>query len=151
MPVQQHRRQAGEQPVRNVALVGEIALRLDVAEERYARPHHVHRMRASRHHFQHCFQFIRQPAVRLDFAHVGVQFGLVGQLTAQEQVGNFLEVRVLGEIVDVVAAVGEPGAFLADGAKTGHARCYAGQSAGLSCFAHVILSVPYREFSLCLY
>jgi hypothetical protein len=83
VPVQQHRRQAGEQPVRDVLLVGEIALGLDIAKERDAGTQHVHRMSIRRHHFQDRLQLLGQASVRLDLRDVGIQLGLVGELSVQ--------------------------------------------------------------------
>ena len=147
VPVQQHRRQAGEQPVRDVLLVGEVALGLDVAKERDAGTQHVHRMRVRRHHLQHRLQLLGQAAVRLDLRDVSIQLGPVGELAVQYQVRHLLEIRVVCEIVDVVAAVGEAGAFFADGTKMRCARCYSGQSAGFLCCCHVTVSFPPPELS----
>ena len=67
----------------------------------------------------------------------------------QNQVGGFLERRMVRKVVDVVATVREPGALFADRAEMRFAGRYAGQPAGFPCFAHVILSFPSGRFSFC--
>ena len=47
-----------------------------------------------------------------------------------QQVGDFLERGVVGQIVDIVATVGEARTLLADGTDVGPAGNDAGQAAG---------------------
>ena len=113
VPVQQHGWQTGEQPVGHLALVGKFAFRLDIAENRHSAAQYVHRMGIARYHFQHLPELLRQAAQRFQFGNIAIKLRLIRQLIVHQQVGNFFETRVVGEIVNIVAAVGQTCTFLA--------------------------------------
>ena len=130
-PVQQHRRERREQPVSHVELARKIAFGLEVAEQGAAGAQNVHRMGVARDGFQRRLERIGQPAQALEALHVGIELGLRRQAAVMQQVGHFLEPGVLRQVVDVVAPVGEAGAFLADGADR---RFAGGDSCQAACF-----------------
>src|SRR5690606_15065083 len=66
---------------------------------------------------EHPAELVRQPAQRLLPPDEGLELAGVRQPAVQKEIRDFLERRVLREIVDVVAAIGEPGALLADRAQ----------------------------------
>ena len=116
VPVQQHGRQASEQPVGDIALIREVAFGLNVAEKRNAGTKYVHRVRVGRYHFKHCLQCIGQAPVGDDFCDIGIEFSLCREMTVQQQKCNLLEARVIRQVINVIAAIGEARALLADGA-----------------------------------
>ena len=73
MPVQEHRRQAGQQAIGDGQLIGKVAFGLDIAQERHASAQHVHRVRVSRNHFQNSLQRVGQTAIRLYLFDVGIE------------------------------------------------------------------------------
>src|SRR5690606_4623237 len=62
---------------------------------------------------------------------VALEFGGVGELAVDQQVGHFFELAVLREVEDVVTAVVQVVAAAADGAQGGVAGGDAGQGDGL--------------------
>ena len=77
---------------------------------------------------EHALEFAGQGAQRLELVTVGSQLAGVGQLAVMQQVGDLLETGIVGEVVDVVAAISEARAFLAHRADRGPAGDDAGQS-----------------------
>jgi len=68
---------------------------------------------------------------------------MVGQVAAQQQMGDFLELGVVGQVGDVVTTVREAGAGLAHGTQRGFAGDLAAE-AGASgwFFAHGVTLLP---------
>jgi len=133
VPVGEHRTEAGEQPVGDVARAGDavvVLLGQRAAEHRNTRAHHVHRV-ARRGQALQCVEHRRrQSAHALELQLVAAELGGVRQLAVDEQIGHFLEFAVLGEVEDVVAPVVQVVAAAADGAQCGVAGGDAGQSDG---------------------
>ena len=119
IPVAHDRRERGQQAVGLVALLGEVFLRFDVAQERATGAHHVHRVGVGGDAFQHFFQRLRQVAQLAQFALISVQFGLGRQFAVQQQVGHFFKLRIGRQFAHVVAAIGQPGTGLAHGGQCG--------------------------------
>ena len=130
VPVQQHGREGGEQPVGGVALLREVRLRFQVAEHRAARAQHVHGMGVGGDGLQCLLEYARQRAQRLEPLPVGGQLIGVGEAIVMQQVGDLLERGVFGQIVDVVTTVGEARALLAHRADIGSPGNDARQAAG---------------------
>ena len=147
VPVQKHRRQTRQQPVGRVFLRRKIALRLDVAQKGHARAQHVHRRRVRRDQLKHRLQRFGQTPIGLDSGDIGIEFRPGRQFALEQQVGHFQERRLGREIADVIAAIGQAGALLADRAQGGRSRRDAGQTAGLSAICHVVL--PKAGLPLC--
>ncbi|MPM57795.1 hypothetical protein SDC9_104618 [bioreactor metagenome] len=130
VPVQQHRPQAGHQPVGDVARAGQVVVVFfgqRAAQHRHAGAHHVHGVAGGGQLFQ-CFLHARgQAAQGAQLVLVGAQFGAGGQLAVHQQVGDFLVLADLGHVGDVVATVVQIIARLADRAQRGVARRDAGK------------------------
>ncbi|MNQ51730.1 hypothetical protein D3C85_657220 [compost metagenome] len=138
VPVAHDRREGGEQTVDDVALLVEAELRFQGAEHRAAGAHHVHRMGVGRNAFEHFLERLRQVTQALQALQVGIQLGGSGQFAVEQQVGDFLEQTVLGELADIVAAIGQTGAFLAyggQGSLSGNLATQAGTTQNF-CFSH---------------
>ena len=132
-PVQQHRTEAGDQAIGDVArFAGRMAfaLRQHRAQHRATGAHHVHRMRVGRHQFQRFLHDRRQPAQALELGLVGLELRRGGQRAVDQQMRHFLERRFGREIVDVVAAVVQIVAAAADRAQRGVAGGSAAQGDG---------------------
>ena len=147
IPVEQHRTEAGHQPVDQLAgLLGRLLrfLRQQAAEHRAAAAQHIHRVGRRRQLFQGVLQGLGQPAHRAQSGLVGLQLGAVGQLAVDDQVGDFLEFGALGEIEDVVAAIVQVIALSPYGADGGIAGGGAGESDGF-------LGLGQHLFGLCVH
>ena len=141
VPVGHDRREGGEQAVGDVALLVEAQLRFQGAEDRGASAHHVHRVGVLGNPFENFLQRLRQVALALELLQVGVELLLVRQFAVEQQIGDFLEDRRRRQVADVVATVGQAGAFLADGGQgclTGHLATQAGATQYF-CFSHCSL------------
>ncbi len=79
IPVADDGGQGRDHPVGLVLLLGEVVFRLEVAEEGYAGPQHVHRVRAGRNQFEHTLQRLRQ------FPQGGEPLAVAGELLAIRQ------------------------------------------------------------------
>ena len=132
VPVQQHGWEGGEQAVGSVALPREVRLGLKVAQHRAARAQHVHGVRFGRYGLQRLFQLPGEAAQRLQLVAVGGEVTGVGQVPVMQQVSNFLEAGVFGQIVDVEASIGEARTLLAHRADFGPAGDNARQATGLA-------------------
>ena len=154
VPVQQHGRKGGEQPVGGVALPREVRLRFQVAQHRATRAQDIHGMSVGRYELQCLFEHAWQSAQRLEPVAVGGQLSDIGQMPVMEQVGDLLERGVVGQIVDVVTPVGEARTLLADGADVGPAGNDARQAAGFL-LAHIAsdrnLFCTLKAILLCVY
>ncbi len=114
VPVKEHRRQAGQEPVGGLAYAGygggvaagdRENFCLEVAEEGAAGAQHVHGMRAGRDEFERGPQRRREAAEPLQLAPVGREPGRRGEGVMDEEVRDLL-VRGLGcDFVDVVSPV----------------------------------------------
>ena len=139
VPVEQHRREAGEEPVgdgpgavdgRGIAAGGGQFFGFEVAEHGAAGAEDVHRMRRGGDLLEHGAKRGREAAETDEFRAVGGEFGGAGQAFMDEQVGDLLEGGVGGDLGDVIAAIVEVVAGLADGANGGAARHDAGEGDG---------------------
>ena len=102
-----------------------------------------------------------QAAQRLELLLVGRQLGRGRQLAVHQQVGHLLELRRLGEVEDVVAAVVQVVALAADRAQRRVAGRHAGQrdrllrlgsgSRGLASLLIVCSSLAKSSSSFCSY
>ena len=107
-----------------------FALRQHRAQHRAAGAHHVHRVRVGRHQLQRFGDDRRQAAQALELGLVGIQLRHGRQRAVHQQVRDFLEGRLRGQVVDVVAAVMQVVAAAADRAQRGVAGGGAGQRDG---------------------
>ncbi|MNZ41694.1 hypothetical protein D3C78_592490 [compost metagenome] len=95
-------------------------------------------MGVGRNALEHFLERLGQIAQALQALQIGIQLGGVGQLTVQQQIGDFLEQAVLGQLAHVVAAVGQAGTLLADGGQgslSGNLATQAGTTQNF-CFSH---------------
>ncbi|MNN21626.1 hypothetical protein D3C81_1349550 [compost metagenome] len=115
VPVAHDRREGGDQAVGDVALLVEAVLRFQGAEHRAAGAHHIHRMGVGRDALEHFLERLRQIAQTLQVLQVDIQLRGGRQFSIEQQVGDFLEQAVLGQLPHVVAAVGQASTLLADG------------------------------------
>jgi hypothetical protein len=107
-----------------------LILRLEGAEHRAAGAHHVHGMRALGQLLEsHAKRGGKRPE-GLQLCLVLPQFVAIRELLVDQQVGHFLELGLVGEVEDVVAAVVQVVAGAPDGAKRGVAGGDAGQGDG---------------------
>ena len=77
---------------------------------------------------EHFLERLGQPAKAFQLGFVGVQLALVGQLALEDQVRHLFELAVLGQILHVVAAIGQAGAGFAHRGERGLARYLATQA-----------------------
>ncbi len=132
IPVQQHRAERCHKAIRDVARARRIVvvfLRQYATECGYAGTHHVHRMRRSGQAFQRHLDVGGQTAQCLQLGFVGFQFRHGRQLAMHQQVRNFFEFARVGDIENVIAAIMQIVAGLADCTQCritgGHAgQCY---------------------------
>ncbi len=108
MPVHQHRTEAGQHPVDQIFRHG-FAVRFRFlfacAEHRAAGAHHVHRVRIRGDRLQCLPHRLRQAAQRFQLGPVGLELGGVRQCAVDQQMRDLLELGLVGEIQDVVAAI----------------------------------------------
>ena len=134
VPVEQHRRQRGQQRIGDGArscLVVVVGFRPNAAQHGDAGAQHVHRMRVRRQQFERLLHFSGQAAQAEQARLVGGQLRGVGQLAVDQQVGDFFKFAVRGQVGDVVAAIVQVVAAVADGADGGFAGGRAGEGYGL--------------------
>ncbi|MCY1445564.1 hypothetical protein D9M71_620840 [compost metagenome] len=138
VPVAHDGRESGEQTVGDVTLLVEAVLRLQGAEHRATGAHHVHRVGVGGDALEHFLECLRQVTQALQALQVGIQLGGSGQFAVEQQVGDFLEQTVLGELADIVAAIGQTGAFLAYGGQGSLSGNLATQASAAQyfCFSH---------------
>ena len=113
--------------LRASAILWSERLRQHRAQRRAAGAQHVHRMRVGRDALEDVLHGRGQAAQRLELLLVGRQLGRGRQLAVHEQVGDLLELGLLGEVEDVVAAVVQVVALPPDRAQRGVAGRHAGQ------------------------
>jgi hypothetical protein len=138
MPVHQHRRERREQSLGDgVLLRFPITLLFETAEHRCSGAQYVHRMRIARKHLERLLQRLRQVALAGDALAKGIELGLRRQVLVEQKVRDLAIARLLGQVLDVVAAVVQPFAFAPDGADGGLARGDAGEDNVFLSFSHV--------------
>src|SRR5688572_2132805 len=81
MPVEQHRGEGREQPLRDRHAIACITLRFDRAEYRAPRPEYIHRMRVGRRQFQGLLERNGQATLPGDAFLEGFELRVRGQLT----------------------------------------------------------------------
>ena len=96
VPVEQHGAETSGQPVGHGDLIMAGAFGLERAKHRTSGAHDVHRMRAARNELEHGLQSRRQAALRAELGLVFLEFGLLGEVSVDEQISDFLEGRLLG-------------------------------------------------------
>ena len=144
IPIEQHGTEGGHQAVGHVARAGDavvIFFRQRTPQGGDAGAHHVHRMRRGGQRFQHLFDAGGQAAQGFQLGFVGAQFRASGQFAVHQQIGDFLKLAMFGNIENVVAAIAQVVARLADGAQRGVARRDAGEGDGFfhfRCFRGVV-------------
>ena len=157
VPVEQHRAERRHQPVGDVFCAGEgmvVLFRLHGAERRHPGAHHVHRVRRGRHGFERRPDRCRQPAQPLELRLVRRELRRGRQFLVNEQVGDFLELGLIGEIENVVAPVMQIVAAAADRAQRGVAGRNSGERnrlLGPRCrcaLAHLVFSLANSWSSL---
>ena len=123
VPVAHDRREGGQQAVGLVQLLGEVFLRLQIAQKRATGAHHVHRVGVCGDAFQHFFQRLRQVAQGFQLGGVVSQLGFSRQFAVQQQVSHFFELGIGCQFTHVITPISEAGAFLTDrrqGCLPGH-------------------------------
>ena len=130
IPVEQHRPERGHQSVGDVARAGDVVillLRQGGAQGRAAGPHDVHRMGARGHLLQHAQHRPRQPAQAHELRLVAAQLRSRGEFSVHQQVGDFLELALLRDVENIVAAIVQVIAAAPDGAQGGAAGLHTRQ------------------------
>ncbi|SAK99853.1 hypothetical protein AWB76_07796 [Caballeronia temeraria] len=133
VPIEQHRAERRHQLVGDILRARHVVIVLlgqDRAEHGDAGAHDVHRMRGRGNPLERGLQVRGQAAQRLQLGLVRLQFGGVRQLAVHEQMRDFLELGRSRHIENVVAAIVQIVAGLADGAQRGIARGHARQRDG---------------------
>ena len=94
---------------------------------------------------QHFQQRQGQGAQATQFALVGVKLLLTGQFPLEQQIGDLLELGAVGQLLDVVTAIGKTGAALAHGADTGLTCALAAQTGPAQRFllSHKLPPIPW--------
>ena len=129
IPVAQHRAEARDQVIRDLARAGGIVIvRLGqhATHRRRAGAHDVHRVRRRRQLFEHRAHRRGNAAQVLELRLVRRELRLVRQLAVDQEIGDLLELAGVGDLEDVVAAVMQIVAAAADAAQ----RRVAGRDAG---------------------
>ena len=122
IPVGEHRAQGCDQPVGDLARArGQVIVLLgqDAPQGRHAGAQHVHGMRGGRQGLEHGAHRRREPAQRLQARLVAGELGAARELAVDEQEGDLLELALLGDLENVVAAVMQVVARAPDGAERG--------------------------------
>ncbi len=133
MPVKKHRGLRGQQRIGDVARAGFVVifgLRPQAAQHGDAGAQHVHGVRVRGKLLEGMLHFGGQTAQAEQALLVCGQLRGGGQLAVDEQVRHFGKFAVLGQVGDVVAAIVQVVAALADGADGGIARGRARQRDG---------------------
>ncbi len=110
IPVQKGRPQGRHQLVGNVTGAGVvmvILLRCDTAQNRDIGAHHIHGVRGRWQGLQGQHHTGGQATQRLKLPLIGGQFDGVGQLAVHQKIGDLLKLRCLGEIKNIIAAIGQ--------------------------------------------
>ena len=84
IPIGDYARQGCKQSVCDIVLVAEIAFRLDIAQERCTRTHHVHGVCIGGDSFEHFPEGFRQCPHGFQAGAVGVELGLVRKVTVRK-------------------------------------------------------------------
>jgi hypothetical protein len=149
IPVREHRAEACDQPVGDLARGGDVVIvlfRQRAAERRDAAAHDVHRMTRGGELFQHRPHDRGQAAQPRQLRLVTGELGLVRQLLVDQQVRDLFELAARRDVQDVVAAVVKVVAGAAHRAQRSVAGCDTRQSHGLlrleawGWFAHRVLA-----------
>jgi hypothetical protein len=130
IPVEQHRGEAGDQAVGNLARrpgIVVLCFGQDGSQRRTAAAQDIHRMRRGGQILEHRPQHHRQSAQGLQFLAVLIELRRTGQAPVKQKVGDLLETRILGERDDVVATVVQVVAAAPDRADGGIAGDHARQ------------------------
>ena len=98
-------------------------------------------MRRRRQRLEHVAHRVRQAAQRAQLRLVGGELRAVRQRAVDQQIGDLLELAALGDVEDVVAAVVQIVAGVADGAQRGVAGGDAGEGDALLGLWRVRVSV----------
>ena len=133
IPIEQYRIERGEQAVGDLARSGGVMalfFRLGTAQRGNARAQDVHRMRGGRQGFQHGLDGGVQAAQRLEFRFVSGEFGFGGKPAMHQQMRDFLEFAMRGQVENIVAEIVEVVAAASDGAERGVAGDNAGKRDG---------------------
>ena len=125
VPVEKHRRLRGQQRIGDVArtrFVVVLGFRPHAAQNGDAGAQHIHGMRGGGELLERVLHCRRQAAQAEQARLVCGQLRGSGQLAVDQQVRHFGKLAVLGQVGDVVAAIVQVVAALADGADRGFAR-----------------------------
>ena len=157
MPVHQHRAQACDQPIGDLAGAGDavvVLLRQHAPQRRNTRTHDVHRMTRRRQLLEHRFHGRRQPPQARELRLVHGEFRAIRQFAVNQQMRDLLELTMLGDVEDVVTAVVQIVAAASHGAQRGVAGGDAGEGDRLlrlessRCFTHALYSLASSPSSL---
>ena len=125
VPVEKHGRLRGQQRIGDVARAGFVVVvgfRPQAAQHGDAGAQHVHGVRSGGELLESVLHFGGQAAQAEQALLVCGQLRGGGQLAVDQQVRHFGKFAVLGQVGDVVAAIVQVVAALADGADGGVAR-----------------------------
>ena len=114
IPVEQHRRENRQQAVGDLARIGPRSFRLETTQRRTAGPQHVHWVRGNGQLLKQRFERFGQDPQRGQALPIVVQFLAAGKPPVQQQIGDFFETALDGQISNGVAAVGQARAGRAD-------------------------------------
>ncbi len=107
-----------------------VGLRHAAAEGRDAGAQHIHRMAGRRELLEHGGHRCGQRTQPLQFRFIGCKLRRIRQSFVHQQVGDFLEFALRGDVENIVAAIVQVIAGPADRAQGGVAGHDAGQSDG---------------------
>ena len=110
-----------------------VQIRIKAAQHRNAGAQRIHRVHFLWQEPEHLEDGLRQLAFRDDRAAEGGQLPRVRQLVMKQQIRDLFEVRLLGHLVNVVAAIHQPGIGI-DPADGGFPGDHAGKSWAVSWF-----------------
>ena len=125
IPIEQHGTEGGHQAVGHIARAGDVVVilfRQGAAQGRDAGAHDIHRMRRSGQRFQRLFDAGGQTAHGFQLGLVGAQLRASGQFAVHQQIGDFLKLAMFGDVENVIAAIAQVVARLADGTQRSVAR-----------------------------
>gem|GEM_PF-4589022 len=140
IPVRNDGREGRQHPVNMMILLAEIRLGLEIAQHRAARAHDIHWMGIGRNLLEHRTKRRRQFTQGFQALAIGFELGLCRQMTINQQMSNFFKLGVLGQIMNIIASIGQPGAGLPDRTQCCLTCGDAPQSRGILC--HISPSWP---------
>ena len=135
-PVEQRGAETSHQPIDDIACAGLVVvvlLRQHAAKRRDRGAHHVHRMRRGGQCFQRALHATRAGRATRSAWPCSGELGGGRQRAVHQEIGDLLELALLGDVEDVVAAIVQIVAGAPDSAQRGVAGGDAGQADAFLC------------------